>query len=276
VRLISAAFGLSMAASLALMVVYVLGGQPQIEGSLLAVALGSLGIGIVLWASELLDEPERVEEREPLATPEEGRRDATEALGVEQVTRRRVLVRLVGGAIGTLGAALAIPSLSLGPSPGRDLFETPWTSGSRVVGFDGEPLRPADVVLGGVSTVFPDGNVGSAEAQAILLKVEEDLLRLPEGSSGGAVEGCIAYSKICTHAGCPVGLYRAEAHELLCPCHQSTFDVLRGAVPVFGPAARPLPQLPLGVDADGFLIAMGDFPAPVGPSFWNLTSGDPR
>jgi ubiquinol-cytochrome c reductase iron-sulfur subunit len=84
----------------------------------------------------------------------------------------------------------------------------------------------------------------------------------------------VGYSKICTHAGCPVGLYRAAQHQLLCPCHQSTFDVLEGARPVFGPAARPLPQLPIEVDADGYLVATGDFPEPVGPSFWNLTHVD--
>ena len=81
----------------------------------------------------------------------------------------------------------------------------------------------------------------------------------------------MAYSKVCTHAGCPVGLYRAREHQLLCPCHQSTFDVLRGAVPVFGPAARPLPQLPISVDAEGYLVALGDFPDPIGPGFWDMT-----
>jgi ubiquinol-cytochrome c reductase iron-sulfur subunit len=95
---------------------------------------------------------------------------------------------------------------------------------------------------------------------------------LPGERAAWAPEGCVGYSKICTHAGCPVGLYRSEAHQLLCPCHQSTFDVLRGAVPVFGPAARPLPQLPMEVDADGYLVARGDFHEPVGPSFWNVTS----
>ena len=79
----------------------------------------------------------------------------------------------------------------------------------------------------------------------------------------------IAYSKICTHVGCPVGLYQADTHELLCPCHQSTFDVLDGARPRFGPATRSLPQLPLAVDGDGFLTAQSDFTEPVGPGFWN-------
>ena len=273
-RLVVATFVLSTAASLALMVLYFLGGQPQLEGTLLGVALGALGVGVVVWAADLLDEPERVEERPPLATPEEGRAEATEALGVEHVTRRRLLVRLVGGAVGALGAALAIPSLSLGPAPGRDLFRTPWRRGARVVGERGEFLRPQEIGLATVTTVYPEGHVGSADGQALLLRVDEGLLNLPGGRSGWTPEGCLAYSKICTHAGCPVGLYRARAHQLLCPCHQSTFDVLQGAVPVFGPAARPLPQLPLGVDDQGYLVARGDFSAPVGPSFWNITRGE--
>jgi ubiquinol-cytochrome c reductase iron-sulfur subunit len=83
----------------------------------------------------------------------------------------------------------------------------------------------------------------------------------------------VAYSKICTHAGCPVGLYRAESQSLICPCHQSQFDVADGGKPFFGPAARPLPQLPLGVDEEGILVAQGDFPEPVGPAFWDRNRG---
>jgi ubiquinol-cytochrome c reductase iron-sulfur subunit len=122
--------------------------------------------------------------------------------------------------------------------------------------------------------VFLEGAVDSADSQTQLIRVEEDLLELEADRREWSVDGVVGYSKICTHAGCPVGLYRAEAHELLCPCHQSTFDVLRGAVPVFGPAARALPQLPLDVDGEGFLIARGDFAEPVGPSFWNVHSGE--
>jgi ubiquinol-cytochrome c reductase iron-sulfur subunit len=82
-------------------------------------------------------------------------------------------------------------------------------------------------------------------------------------------EGLIAVSKVCTHAGCPVGLYQATTHQLLCPCHQSAFDVLDGAKPVFGPAAAPLPQLPLEIDADGHVRSRGDFVAPIGPAWWS-------
>jgi ubiquinol-cytochrome c reductase iron-sulfur subunit len=122
----------------------------------------------------------------------------------------------------------------------------------------------------GVLTVFPEGHVGSADGQTLLIHVGEGRLQLTGERAGWAPEGFVAYSKVCTHAGCPVGLYRASQASLICPCHQSTFDVLRGAVPTFGPAARPLPQLPIQL-VDGEFRALGDFPEPVGPSFWDLT-----
>lgn len=263
-------FVVSMIASIGLVVLYALGGDPQMEGVLLGISLGGLGLGIVVWASDLLQEPEQTEEREPIGSSAGEREGAEDALEPEQFTRRKMLVRLLGGAAATLGAALAVPALSLGPRPGQDLFRTRWTSGSRVVDADGHPLRPDDVPLAGVTTVFPEGHVDEPDSQTLLLKVEEQSLALPEDRSGWAPEGCLAYSKLCTHAGCPVGLYRAEAGELLCPCHQSTFDVYTGATPVFGPAARALPQLPLDLDDEGYLVATGDFSEPVGPSFWNL------
>jgi ubiquinol-cytochrome c reductase iron-sulfur subunit len=271
-RSISIAFVVSMLASIGLVGVYIAGGDRAAEGILLGLALGGLGAGIVLW-TRLIDSGPQTEEREPLETSPEDRMDPTE-LRPEGMTRRSLLVRLVVGAGGALAAALAIPTLSLGPRPGASLFRTSWRAGVRVVDEEGAPLRPLDLPLEGVLTVYPDGAVGSADSQTQLIRVEEDLLELDAGRQEWAVEGVVGYSKICTHAGCPVGLYRAQAHQLLCPCHQSTFDILRGAVPVFGPAARALPQLPLGVDEEGYLIARGDFPEPVGPSFWNVHSGD--
>ena len=270
-RVVAACFVIAALASIALMVVYVLGGQPQVEGILLAAALGGLGAGIVVWAVRLLDAPVEVEERHPLASSEESRAEAGSAGDVEQITRRTLLVRLLVGAGATLAGALAIPTLSLGPRQGRALFQTAWRAGARVVGEDGAPIRPADLGFETVRTVFPQGAVGSADSATLLVKVPRSALQLSAERMAWAPEGCIGYSKICTHAGCPVGLYRAEDNALLCPCHQSTFDVLRGAVPTFGPAARALPQLPMGVDGDGYLVALGDFPEPVGPSFWNMT-----
>ena len=269
-RLVAAAFGVSALASLGLIVVYVVGGDAQLEGLFLGLALGGLGLGVLVWATRLLHEAETTEERPPLASSDAAVEGAADTIDDEAVTRRSLLVRMLLGASGALGAALAIPALSLGPRPGQSLFRTQWLPGKRLVDADGNPLRPDMIRPGAVQTVFPEGDVGAADAQTLLLRVDPSDLQLPEGREDWAPEGVLGYSKICTHAGCPVGLYRAQSHELLCPCHQSTFDVLRGAEPTFGPADRPLPQLPIDIDEEGYLVATGDFSAPVGPGFWNL------
>jgi len=260
-----------MLASVGLVIVYISGGQNQLEGLLLGLALGGMGFGITLWATDLLIEPEKVEERASLESSEGDRKDAVEMSEEGQFTRRTLLTRMLGGAGATLAAALAIPALSLGPRPGQDLFKTKWTPGARVVDENGRFIRPGDISVEEIVTVFPENYVGSGDSQAVLVKVDSDLLQVAEGREDWVPQGCLAYSKICTHAGCPVGLYRSEDHQLLCPCHQSTFDVLEGGQAVFGPAIRALPQLPLEVDADGYLVAQSDFPEPVGPSFWNRT-----
>jgi ubiquinol-cytochrome c reductase iron-sulfur subunit len=271
-RVVAAGFALTMLTGIALLAVYALGGQTQVEGILLAICLGSLGFGIVVWAQELMQTPISVEERHPLASQTPGPA-VSEILDEEAgFTRRTLLVRMLLGALGGLAAALAIPALSLGPAPGRELFVTSWAPGSRLVDIDGVPVRAADLEIGSVATVFPEGDAGSAQAQTLLIRVEPGALRLSPDDLANAPDGYVAYSKVCTHAGCPVGLYRAPDHMLICPCHQSTFDVLRGAIPVFGPAGRALPQLPIAMAEDGTFTAVGDFPEPVGPAFWNLTS----
>ncbi len=269
-RVVALAFTASVLSSIGLGIVYFAGGDAQLEGALLGVALGGVGLGVVVWATRLMHEDEAIEERAVLASPGATLEGAQEVLEDEEVTRRSLLVRLLVAAGGSLGAALAIPALSLGPRPGQSLFRTQWTRGTRIVDLDGQPVRPGDIGTGSVQTVFPEGHVGAADAQTLLVKVDPEALELAEGREAWAPEGVVGYSKICTHAGCPVGLYRAESHELLCPCHQSTFDVLKGAEPTFGPADRPLPQLPMDVDDAGYLIATGDFSEPVGPGFWNL------
>ena len=270
-RGVVAAFVASGLASIGLVGVYLAGGNPQIEGVLLAIALGGIGVGIVVWAIRLITAPVEVEEHHDYASPAGVVEEVRTGLATEEITRRTLLVRLALAAGGALTAALAIPVLSLGPNPGRALFQTPWRAGMRIVGEDGLPIRPDDLVLDSVLTVFPEGFVGNADAVTLLIRVRPSELQLDGERLSWAPDGCVGYSKICTHAGCPVGLYRAEDHALFCPCHQSTFDVLRGAVPTFGPAARPLPQLPMEIGPDGFLVARADFPEPVGPSFWNLT-----
>jgi ubiquinol-cytochrome c reductase iron-sulfur subunit len=269
-RWVYSAFVVSMLASIGLVAYYFLGESAQVEGILLGLSLGGMGIGIVGWATRLMDVPTEAEEREPLESGSAAVDRTEDVVAQEAVTRRRMLLRLGGGAAATLGAALAIPALSLGPRPGQSLERTKWTAGARVVDRFGSPQRPDDIPLNGIKTVFPVGFEGEADSQTVVIKVEPEVLDLPEGRDDWAPEGCVAFSKICTHAGCPVGLYRAESRQLLCPCHQSTFDVTTGCQPIFGPAARALPQLPLDVDESGFLIALGDFPEPVGPTFWNL------
>jgi ubiquinol-cytochrome c reductase iron-sulfur subunit len=270
-RVIAAAFVIAGIAGVALLGVYLAGGQTQLEAILLGICLGGIGLGITAWSHWLLPGNERIEGRHPLASPADqspGPDDETAS-----ITRRSFLMRTLAAAFAGLGAALAVPVLSLGPAPGRTLFETPWKAGTRVVGIDGLPVRIDDLPLDGVLTVFPEGAVGSADGQTLLIRVADGLLQLPPERMAWAPQGCVAYSKLCTHAGCPVGLYRAAEHKLICPCHQSTFDVLAGATPTFGPAARPLPQLPIQLAEDGTFVALGDFPEPVGPSFWDMTDG---
>jgi ubiquinol-cytochrome c reductase iron-sulfur subunit len=271
-RLVAASFAVTIVTGIALLGVYAAGGQTQVEGVLLALCLGGLGFGVTVWANELMHTRIAVEERHAFASPATAPA-LSEVLDEEAgFTRRRMLVGMFLGALGGLAAALAIPALSLGPAPGRELFTTSWARGRRLVDIDGDVVQAADLEVGSVVTVFPEGDVGSAQSQTLLIRVPTGALRLSPERLAGAPDGYVAYSKVCTHAGCPVGLYRASEHQLICPCHQSTFDVLQGAVPVFGPAARALPQLPISMAEDGTFVALGDFPEPVGPAFWNLTS----
>ncbi len=272
-RLVMVFFGITAAAGIGLFVLYFKGGQTQLEGVLWALALGGLGAGIGLWGLKLLAATDAVEERHVLASREGSQEAFEEALSEEvgpEMRRRSALLRMLIAAGGALGLALLLPLLSLGPAPGRSLKETGWRRGKRVVDENGLELTLDAVPIDGFLTIYPEGEVGRADSQALLIRVPAGLLQLPPAKMAGVPEGrYVAYSKLCTHAGCPVGLYRAQTRTLLCPCHQSQFDVLDGAKPFFGPASRPLPQLPLTVDPKGFLVALGDFDAPVGPAFWD-------
>ena len=273
-RRIALAFGLSTLAGLSLAAVYILGGHVQAEGALLAVALGGLGFGLAEWAGKLMptgpevgdyaDAPHVGEEQEVAEAMEEG--------WEESFGRRKFLFRMLGAAAGAMGLALVFPIRSLGPSPGDSLLRTAWSRGARMVREDGRLVRATDLAVEGVLTVFPEGQTDQPDTQTLLIRVDPGLLQGGGGREDWTAEGLIAYSKICTHAGCPVGLYRVDTHDLFCPCHQSTFDVLDGAKPVAGPATRALPQLPIEVDDEGYIVARDDFSEPVGPSFWNMPS----
>jgi ubiquinol-cytochrome c reductase iron-sulfur subunit len=247
----------------------------------MAIALFCIGAGAVHFAKTLMPDEERIEERHDLRGSDEDRADAVAILkegSAEAGLGRRPLIR------NTLLGALALfplPGIVLlrdtGPMPGNKLSTTPWKPGDRIVRDlveGGEPLKAADLQIGSVVHVMPEGlKVGTpnlleerAKAAVILIRLDPDIL--DEKSRAGAYEGIIAYSKICTHMGCPVGLYEQQTHHLLCPCHQSTFDLTQACKVIFGPAKRPLPQLPITVDADGYLIAKDGFHQAIGPSFW--------
>jgi ubiquinol-cytochrome c reductase iron-sulfur subunit len=272
-RAAAGSFLLAMAAAIALTVVYWEGGQPQAEGILLAVVLGGIGVGIVLWAKHFMPNEEVAEDRHPMESSEEeiAAFTADFQAGGSTLQRRRVLVATAGGACAALGVALLFPIRSLGPRPGRGFKQTAYKGGDiRVVDEDGMPVQPRDLPVDGFITVWPDGHTDDADASTLLIHFRRDQDFQPRaGREDWTVDDIVAYSKLCTHVGCPVGLYQAELGLLLCPCHQSTFDVMRHAKPIFGPAARSLPQLPLALDDDGFIIATGDFSGPVGPGFWD-------
>jgi ubiquinol-cytochrome c reductase iron-sulfur subunit len=270
-RFIAPSFAVSACASLGLTIVYLNGGQPQLEGILLGIALGGLAYGLVVWAKDLMPGGHEIQERHSHASAKEQREgleeDATQSL--EEIERRTFLGRMLAGALGALGLAALFPIRSFGSSPGSALFHTSWKAGTRVVTDRGLPVLATDLEVGGAITVFPEDDVGSADAQAILIRLEEGEMTPVAGREDWSPEAHVAYSKICTHAGCPVGLYEQDRKQLLCPCHQSVFDVLNAAEPTAGPATRALPQLPLDTDAEGYLVAGGDFSDPVGPGFWD-------
>jgi quinol---cytochrome c reductase iron-sulfur subunit len=268
---VAAAFWVAALAAVGLGIVYWRGGQPQAEGVLLATAAAGIAVGMVTWAHRLLPQGPFVEDVEPLPTPPSDRRafEADLARG-GVLTRRRLIVRSLGVALLALGGAFLFPLRSLGPSPSdAELDDTPWAPGRRLVTEDGVPVLAAEVPLNGLVSVFPEGATDSQLGQTVLMRVDPGLIVPRRGREGWTPDGLIAYSKLCTHAGCSVGLFEAATYQLLCPCHQSTFDVLRGAKPTFGPAAVSLPQLPLVIDATGNVRAGGGFSDAPGPSFWN-------
>lgn len=268
-RRIALALLVSIVASIGLVVTYLLGGHPQWEGGLLGVSMGGIGWALVVAAHGVLGGHTVTEERTPLVSDPEDREAVAADLSAP-LSRRAVLIGLLGGAVAALGVALAFPVRSLGRRPGRVLHETAWSSGVRLVDSEGVPLTVDSLPTGGAITAFPEDALQASDSILMLVRVDPDTLRLPPDRERWAPEGYLAYSKICTHAGCPVGLFESETGLLICPCHQSTFVVREGAVPEFGPAARPLPQLPLVVGDDGDLTAAGEFTEPVGAGFWTL------
>ncbi|HUB71947.1 MAG TPA: Rieske 2Fe-2S domain-containing protein [Acidimicrobiales bacterium] len=279
--LIAAFWSVAAVCGIGLMIIYWTGGQAQLEGLCLFLALASLGTGMVLWARFLLPGQDATASRGGHTSDAADRAGVVDSLsrGADaMLSRRGFLTKKVLVPVGGIfGISLLWPLASLGVRPVRALYHTDWYPGALLVDQDGRPVSVSDVMVDGILTVFPQGFTDSANAPAVLINIGGDQIQARKGQEGFEVvsgaNGLVCFSKICTHAGCAVSLFNVLSMQLICPCHQSTFNILQDCKPVFGPAPRPLAQLPLGVRPDGLLFAVHDFIEPIGPGFWNR-SGD--
>jgi ubiquinol-cytochrome c reductase iron-sulfur subunit len=269
--------------AVAFIVVYALDrlpAQTQLQGLTLGLAFACLAAGSIVIARKLVVTEQLEEEYPPPVHAEEV--EQLEQLVEEsgsRFTRKRLLVVGAGAAGTALGAALITPALSLGPFlDTRPFYETPWRRGRRVVDEHGKPYRADDIVEGTFYTAYPEGaSKEELGSPLVVVRLPPDALALPGSRRDWAPDGILAYSKICTHAGCAIALYRTPLFKpaeprpaLVCPCHYSTFDPATGGTVIFGPAGRPLPQLPLAIDSSGDLRAGGNFSGPVGPGWWGV------
>jgi ubiquinol-cytochrome c reductase iron-sulfur subunit len=284
--------------------VFGLGASNVALGTSLGFALLFIGIGLIQWSRKLMGDHEIVEMRHPARSSDEDREETLRVLNLgadESGIARRPLVRnSLLLSVGVLLAPVVVLLKDLGKTnaevidaaeyPGAGLEHTVWTSGMRVVrDVVGTPIRPGDLEIGDLLNAEPeiifqvdedgehvlegvDLQIAKSKAAVVLLRMDPDDNNPGPGRDDWAVDGILCYSKICTHVGCPISLNERKTHHLLCPCHQSTFDLADAAKVVFGPAARALPQLPLMVDDEGYLVAQSDFKEPVGPSYWERDS----
>jgi ubiquinol-cytochrome c reductase iron-sulfur subunit len=285
-RIVAACFILSMLAGIGFIAAYIGLEVHSVDAVLrsnlalgisMSVAFLGLAFGATIWVRRLMPTVEIAEERHPMASAPQDRQAFKETFieGAEasQFVKRPLLRRTLIAATLPLVAAPVVLLRDMGPLPGTTLRHTVWRKGMRLLTYGANtPIRPGDFSSpGGMITVVPDGYQDNpnalAAATAIIIKFQPGVLQKPTVMNW-TVDGIVAYSKICTHVGCPAALYEQTTHHILCPCHQSTFDAPRGATVLFGPAPRPLPQLPITTDAQGYLVAQSDFHEPIGPSFW--------
>jgi len=267
------------AACVAFAVVYFTGASTQWLGFALggAFVLAAAASGIA--GKRLVSQKKHVEPRPELEHREDREKVVQELTEPARgLTRRRLLLTAAGGAVTALLGALAIPALSLGPGAESALTRSPWRRGRRLVDERGRPIAAAEIAVGNFLTAFPEGaDKEQLSSPLVVVRIRPEDLHLPSDRSDWAPKGILAFSKICTHAGCAIALFRYPLYgprspkpALVCPCHYSTFDVARGGHRVFGPADRALPQLPLAIDGQGHLVAAGDFSGRIGPSWWGV------
>jgi ubiquinol-cytochrome c reductase iron-sulfur subunit len=269
------------ACGIAFVVVYVLDRLPahtQLLGLSLGLAFTFLAAALAVTAKRLVVSEELEDDYPVQEHPEEQER-IVQVVHESGLTRRRLFVLALGAAGTSIGVALLAPVASLGPAIHLARFYlTPWKRGTRLVDEQGRPFRADEVEEKTFYTAFPEGaDKENFASPLVVVRLRPDQLDLPSGNANFDANGIVAFSKICTHAGCAIALYRAPMFEptdpkpaLVCPCHYSTFDPAAGGTVIFGPAGRKLPMLPLEVDARGFLRARGNFDSPVGPSWWGV------
>ncbi len=274
-----------------------------IVGATFGLSVLALGIGVVAYVKKFFPDEVSVQQRHDGRSDELARRTVVAQLAKAGqdtgIARRSLIIRSAGAAAGVFGIGVglaAIAPLVRNPWKGRDraaLWTTGWAPATpgevvflrRDTGIPDEIslVRPEDQQAGSMETVFPfrESERGDSEALSKGLKRSDSpvmLIRLRPGTPVTQREGrenfhygdYYAFSKVCTHLGCPTSLYESQTQRILCPCHQSQFIATEYAKPVFGPAARPLPQLPITVNDEGYFVASSDFSEAVGPAFWEL------
>ncbi|MFE2215619.1 Rieske 2Fe-2S domain-containing protein [Streptomyces canus] len=249
-------------------------------GLTLGLALFAIGAGAVHWARTLMSDEEIADERHPIeASPEVREKvhaDFKQGAKESALGRRKLIRNTMFGALALFPLSGVMLLRDLGPLPGTKLRHTLWSKGKLLVNMNtNEPLRASDVAVGSLTFAKPEGleehdeefQTEIAKAALMIVRIQPDNIK-DKRELEWSHEGIVAYSKICTHVGCPISLYEQQTHHVLCPCHQSTFDLSDGARVIFGPAGHALPQLRIGVNDQGYLEALGDFDEPVGPAFW--------
>jgi ubiquinol-cytochrome c reductase iron-sulfur subunit len=267
--------------------------QHVLLGSTVGLAVLLIGTALVQWARLVMSDVEQSEERHPPATSPQARAElAVQAkTGVEEsgIKRRALIGSGLAGGLGLLVVPALLSLGDLGPWPtnevrAKTIEKTIWAQGIRLVNdVNFLPLKASELVVGQLVNAEPENlqklsgserQVAKAKAAIIVVRMDPNSIRIPDSRKDWQVDGILCYSKICTHVGCPISLWEQQSHHLLCPCHQSTFDLGNSGVVVFGPAARSLPQLPITTDAEGYLVARSDFTVPVGPSFFERDSNN--
>jgi ubiquinol-cytochrome c reductase iron-sulfur subunit len=251
----------------------------------MAMGLFFIGAGAIHWAKQLMPDEEVIAQRHEFRSDEEDRTEfvktVKEGAATAGLGRRPLIKRTLGLALGLTGITPILLLRDLGPLPGYELTKTSWKAGTRLVTDPGDrPIKASDLEVGAVAQTLPE-IIGEdkhrklsdiAKDAVLLIRLRPEEFNLDAERLSWTHEGIIAFSKICSHMGCAVALYEQQTKHLLCPCHQSTFDVTRAAKVIFGPSARPLPQLAITVDSEGYLVAQAPFNEPVGPSFWERSS----